>query len=683
MPFMLDPCVNHAEAGNLHLLLETLEKEPLPNKIYSSLLGLVFKLVETESIDLLSASAIFQWIEQLREKVDPTSADKKLQVNAKLAQLFKALWRAMARRTANDSESMASHAFQGFFDLITNSRFLIVSAPKLRERLIAEVSQRALPVPDYVQPNKVEEYLKDWTEGLDAQVTVPSPSGTYASGTDYIVYVLNSLSNEVVQERILVTTNTILAAEPSGDSKRSSWTAALRIWASCVVRSNAFIHAAENDTQCRHIVELLAPFVKPVALAFYLNRLDAREGARLLLQTWVKYRILDPVLRSSKFPIEPMNLHKYRGRLGKEGHHPNINKLLTSVHEPDPQHQSALDATFRSQQAILPATDEPPNEQVYSLISTKFEEYLSRHPPSLPSTSVMPYMDLIAAVSHTGLSYRSLMIEIFHLFLRFHRSVAPASGIYELYKTHGIRTLRGMAARLIDYYTTHDPIEALHIFRVIRTVGLGIIRRDFLIRIAEEGLLQPTFINRLIVSPNQLSSSFERVELLHEIADACAHSPHYRPVVAARFIHRLFVELRETGAPLDARLSRALVHAAVIRPLRDGDWASTGKFRGVLDAVRHIEGEPAAAKLDAMVWKWRGKVLWERRYEYRGVDDVVAFESRRHRLDAVFRRKRLARDRELIEQSRMGGDGDLDPYRFWKSVPEGEEVQNMRYFYIW
>ena len=680
---MLDPSINVADARNLDLLLDVLGSKSMPHMVYSSFLGMMVKLVKTGAINLASAGPICGQIERVRDSVGPTSQTNKRLAKEKLSHLYKILWRAMVHRSSMSAKAVDDQSFRDFYDFITNSRFLIVSAPKLRERLMTEVSQRAFPKPRYLQPQQIEKYLKDWLERLEAPATEPNPHGMYALATDHIVYVLNSLSEEEAHRRIIITTKQILSSRPLDVSEKACWTAALRIWASCVVRSHHFIRAGTNDVQCREIVELVAPLVKPVDLAFFFDRLDARDGARLLMQTWLKRRILDNACRNNSFPIEPVNSHEYRGRMGMKGQHSSsINELL-ALRTPHPLQQAALDATFRSHQAAFPVENKSIGEQYFSLISSNFEEYQSRHPSTLPSHSILAYMDLIAAVSHTGLSYRRLMAELFHLFLRFHHPIAPADAMHAMHQTHGIRTLRGLATHLINHYTTHDPVEALHIFRLSNCIPLRRIRRDFLHRVVDAGLISPHLIRQLIMSPHRKLRPRACVDLLHDVAETCAHSANIHHLSAADFAHDLFVALRERGVHMDARLSRAFVHAVVIRPLRMGDWVSTMRFRVVLDAVRWIEGADAADRLDALVWRWRGKVLWERRAAYPRLGDVAAYLKRKAEVDEMFVRQKLARERQLVEESRRGGDGDFDEYRFWKSVPAGEEVKNMRLYYLW
>ncbi|KAL9096442.1 MAG: hypothetical protein Q9165_001439 [Trypethelium subeluteriae] len=684
MPFMLDRSVNLPEARNLDLLFDVLGKKQLSNTIYSGLLGMLTNFVRMGTTGLASASTVCGQVERLREKVGQTSGIKKRHVNQKLAHLHKIYWRAMAQYASSKSDPLDNQIFRNFYDHVAHSRFLIVSAPKLRERLMAEASQYAFPKPSSVQPDKIEEYLKTWTERLESAAAVVTPNGKYSSATGQAIYVLNSLAHEEAHNKILDTTKEILTTKPLSSPERSCWTAALRIWASCVVRSAPFVCATDDDARCREIVELLAPFVKPVSLALYLDRLDAYEGAKLLMQTWVKRRILDPTLRKSNFPIEPVNLHEYHGRLGIEGHSSKINELLT-VRKPRPHHELALDATLRGHQATLPTDSEALGEQYFHLISTKFSDYTSRHPPNLPSTSIAPYMDLIAAVAHTGLSYRRLMTELFHLIPRFSRPTTPTAGLHHIHQAHGIRALKRLAVQLITHCTAHDPIEALHLFRLIRAVHPRSVPPDFFVRIAEEGLAQTALLWRLVVPENSPAAfTPARVELLHRVAEAVARSPHVRHLVAARFVQRLWEEMRGVeGVQVDARVSRALVRAAVIRPLKEGDWVATARFRKVLEVVAEVEGGEEAEKLDRLVWKWRGKALWERRYEYEGVDDVEAFRSRRDEVEEGFRWRKYAREREVIRESGRGGDGDLDPHRFWKSVPEGETVKEMRFYYMW
>ncbi|KAL9062265.1 MAG: hypothetical protein Q9157_009075, partial [Trypethelium eluteriae] len=532
MPFMFDRSINLSEARNLDLLFDILGKKQLSNTLYSGLLGMIIKLVRTGAISLASASTVCGQVERLREKVGQTRQNKKRHANHKLAYLHKVFWQAMAQCASSESEALDHRSFREFYDHVAHSRFLIVSAPKLRERLMVEASQHAFPMPSNFQPDKIEEYLKTWTEKLESSATVVSPNGKYSLATNHVVYVLNSLANEEAHNRIFATTEEILKTKPSRGPDRSYWTAALRIWASCIVRSAPFVRAADDDARCRDIAELVAPFVKPVSLAFYLNRLDAREGASLIMQTWVKRRILDPTLRKSNFPIEPVNLHEYRGRLGHQGHSSKINELLT-VRKPNPHHESALDATLRSHQATLPTNSDSLGEQYFHLISTKFSNYISRHPPNLPCTSIAPYMDLIAAVAHTGLSYRRLMTEIFHLIPRFTRPIAAAAGLHAIHRDHGIRALHLLTIQLITHYTAHDPIEALHLFRLVRTVHPRSLLPDFFVRVAEEGIAQAPLLWRLVVPQSRDAFTPARVELLHRVAEAVARSQHVRHLVAA------------------------------------------------------------------------------------------------------------------------------------------------------
>ena len=65
--------------------------------------------------------------------------------------------------------------------------------------------------------------------------------------------------------------------------------------------------------------------------------------------------------------------------------------------------------------------------------------------------------------------------------------------------------------------------------------------------------------------------------------------------------------LRDRGAPLSSLMSRALVHAGVTRPLRDGTWLSTEKFQWILPFVRRLEGDEVADRLDEAAFALRSE----------------------------------------------------------------------------
>ncbi|KAE9978543.1 hypothetical protein BLS_000476 [Venturia inaequalis] len=146
-----------------------------------------------------------------------------------------------------------------------------------------------------------------------------------------------------------------------------------------------------------------------------------------------------------------------------------------------------------------------------------------------------------------------------------------------------------------------------------------------------------------------------RNTLVHVVADAFSRSHSVRTSSKGRRfkqlrtrqvfrnVYRAYRYLVTRQSPVRPLMARALVRAAIIRPLEQHEWVNTARVKFILEIVRRVEGEEVADELDKKIFLWRGKV---RRF-------IVARESylRRQRIDP-----QLERDtkEELRRKSREG-----------------------------
>lgn len=96
-----------------------------------------------------------------------------------------------------------------------------------------------------------------------------------------------------------------------------------------------------------------------------------------------------------------------------------------------------------------------------------------------------------------------------------------------------------------------------------------------------------------------------RVRTVHDLALAFARSERFSPRQAFRHVWRLYRYLRRARATLSRDISRAMVHAAVIRPMQAGQRVDNNTFCFVIGIVRRLEGSEVADELDMLVWKHR------------------------------------------------------------------------------
>ena len=95
-------------------------------------------------------------------------------------------------------------------------------------------------------------------------------------------------------------------------------------------------------------------------------------------------------------------------------------------------------------------------------------------------------------------------------------------------------------------------------------------------------------------------------------------------------------------------MSRALVHAGVTRPLRDGAWLSTQKFQWILPFVRRLEGDGVADRLDEAAFTLRSENFELAKAQMQPLDnmeqeaDHMAWEYRKQMGRAPHRRRWVA-----------------------------------------
>lgn len=129
--------------------------------------------------------------------------------------------------------------------------------------------------------------------------------------------------------------------------------------------------------------------------------------------------------------------------------------------------------------------------------------------------------------------------------------------------------------------------------------------------------------------PNAASALYDRdsatrpispflTDQTHNAALAFARASRFSTQAAWDCVHALYAHLTQHNAAIDDRMSRALVIAGVLRPIRDGTCYKIpeAKFRFVLSVVTQLEGHEIADRIDEMARnaeKEEGAAAGERR----------------------------------------------------------------------
>jgi hypothetical protein len=113
-----------------------------------------------------------------------------------------------------------------------------------------------------------------------------------------------------------------------------------------------------------------------------------------------------------------------------------------------------------------------------------------------------------------------------------------------------------------------------------------------------------------------------KVALIQRMATEFSRAPHLRPRVAQRQVTQCIGYLWSHGTPANAEVSRALVHAAVSRPMKMGLWVSTMRIRWLLTYVRAAEGEEVARLVDETIYMWRTEYIRRQQEQKRSMNPL-------------------------------------------------------------
>lgn len=105
-------------------------------------------------------------------------------------------------------------------------------------------------------------------------------------------------------------------------------------------------------------------------------------------------------------------------------------------------------------------------------------------------------------------------------------------------------------------------------------------------------------------------------QLVHELAYEWAKAKQHRLQESLRWVWWCYGYLRNHNAPLMPLLSKAFVHAVVVKPIEQGKWVTRAQLQSALKVVREIEGDDVADAVDehAFALSRRRHEEWKRRW---------------------------------------------------------------------
>lgn len=385
---------------------------------------------------------------------------------------------------------------------------------------------------------------------------------------------------------------------------------ALMAWYRCVTERHNLIKDSFASSVWPKVHGIILEHLKPHSLAPLYRGLDTVDFSRILLQYWVPrvaFQERDTATRHTEYSVASSEEREIDDRFEQLG------------------------VVYTASGPLRP-TMGPINRPTATLrhIREAFAAELSTYTTNDPH-AVAPLVKLICVLQRFRVRYDDVLSKII-LVLRTNKGPQTLFRFVSQLARKGIHLPAGIAVKLVNHLLKVDqPRLAYIVFANVGSVWLSHCHALPLALIENSALPGRRLWRMLNRSPGTrvplslrtsptLSLSEAHVSLVHLIAHTFAKSELYPPRVSFRRVYECYRYLLDRGAPLSNLISRALVIAGVIRPLQQGLWVSTIKFRFILKVVTSVEGPEIAHAIDILAYRWRCKValrkdtarrLWE------------------------------------------------------------------------
>ena len=299
--------------------------------------------------------------------------------------------------------------------------------------------------------------------------------------------------------------------------------------------------------------------------------------------------------------------------------------------------------------------------------------------------------DIPLALARRGLPYHTLLRDILDLAMRIDKPAGVFALWFHIRREPKLGIDVATAAKLVEYFLHRGkPGQALEILQAVPTMPLP---PSLLLELAERNagstnhifdiLLRRTTsscVPSLFRTVKRCSLSKRQIDMVHSVAHALAHSSQLTSRMAFRRVWLCYRFLRDRMAPLAPTLSRAFVHAGVVRPIRERVWISTAKFKYVLELVERLEGKAVAEQLDRIVWLERGKIIAELKAKKREslgttVESKEVLTSARFRAWAWTKERPERRVDEQSGEVYFVGKQDVKPHVWPDKMPDDHKDQ--------
>lgn len=452
---------------------------------------------------------------------------------------------------------------------------------------------------------------------------------------------LLSLPRRGLLSEVCATTTRLLLNEESTNDELPPVT---DTWLSCLCTFGKRPDSTLVDEIWHGVYEVLSQkYTSSAVFRKYLSELHSDLIAAILLRCWVPH-----VIATSSCPIPELNDEQDNAVT-------NITQLLTNrrltmprggvapgrstkrIHIPlvDPttnqRVRGASNIGYKTSgktgedDAVLlsfPRSVPTHISEISDYYTTWHDRYLRRHKPHAA------LVDLIATLALHRLPYATLACDIF-LILSYPAELKSTRRVfyaYQLLRELGVAIPSVLGIQLVHYFVSTGILRyAMYVFRSVPGIPLSKVHALPLAIAKHKGRLPSAEVwyalNR--VAPEDRSPrpalgatrkplilSPSHIDLVHRVAFSFSKKEELSTRVAFRRVWECYRFLKDRSAPIGSLMSRALVSAGVIRPLKMGVRVVKEELRYILSIVEAIEGKEVAHQLDRKILEiWQGKVL--------------------------------------------------------------------------
>ncbi|KJY02241.1 hypothetical protein TI39_contig71g00027 [Zymoseptoria brevis] len=356
--------------------------------------------------------------------------------------------------------------------------------------------------------------------------------------------------------------------------------APILLWLQCLMEANPRPFYVYTSRTWRDVYRELAHiYTSPAPLGAHLASLSYTDLSRVLLTHWVPH-------------------------------------ILPSDNEPSKT--GTPDATYPF---MAVNTFDPPS----SLVLREAMERRRRIKVSMrrrPIRQNNPLIDMFIILNQHSVPLAGLAQDVFEIF-HHKRPEITFKFFRHFWYRHFLKVDVQFAQRLVHHFLKIDqPLFAYRVFTYVPNLPLSHCY-ELPLKLAADGIGHSANIWRILrrqAPPDYLETSArnkynlslvpEHIELVNLVAWKFALSKTLDDRVAFRRVWECYRFLSDRGAPISTVMTRAVVTAGVVRPLRDRRRPGTTKFKYIHDLVKRVEGEEVARALDRAVYiTWNYKTL--------------------------------------------------------------------------